>query len=270
MPMATPESPYPEADPLKSTRPYPGSPRRAGNPLAGGPWAGASGDLRRAKEKLQLRNWGKALLRVLWAVVVYAALTACALAAVNLYAKSVLPFYRWELGLIAPEYQVENLDLETALAQPAFGVKARNSDSLSDIGASFPAHSLVFQFQFLVTQGLAHVVMLLFVPLAWPGYSWKRRAAALSCAIPILCLVESADVPWALVGGLDAVKSRFVQASDSLPMIWLHITASGGSFALGLAGGALACQMSAFFENSSPRKSRKSGKGSAPRRRTKK
>jgi hypothetical protein len=211
----------------------------------------------------------KALLRVVWAVAVYAALTACALAAVNLYARSVLPFYRWELGLIAPEYQLENLDLDIALAQPAFGVQARNSDYLSSLDGNFPPRSLVLQFQFLVMQGLAHVVMLMFVPLAWPGFTWKRRAVALACAIPILCLVEFADVPWALVGGLDAVKGRFVQASDSLPMIWLHISASGGSFALGLAGGVLACRMPAIFENSRLRKLRggKSGKRPSSRKR---
>jgi hypothetical protein len=203
----------------------------------------------------------KALPHVLWAVVVYAALTACALAAVNLYAKLVLPFYRWELGLIAQDYQVENLDLDIALGQPAFGVTARNRDFISAIDRSFPARSLVFQFQFLVMQGLAHVVMLLFVPLAWPGLTWKRRAVALACAVPILCLVESADVPWALVGGLDAVKSRFVQGPDSLPMIWLHITASGGSFALGLAGGVLACQLSEIFENPRRRKLRRGESG---------
>jgi len=212
----------------------------------------------------------KELLRVLWAVAVYAALTACALAAVNLYAKLVLPFYRWELGWIAPEYQVENLDLDIALEQPAFTVKARNSDYLFAIDGNFPPRSLFFQFQFLVMQGLAHVVILLFVPLAWPGLTWKLRAVALACAIPILCLVEFADVPWALVGGLDAVKSRFVHAPDSLPMIWLHITASGGSFALGLAGGVLACQMPSIFETSRLRKLRtgKSGKRPASRKRT--
>jgi hypothetical protein len=211
----------------------------------------------------------KAVSRVLWAVVIYAALTACALATLNLYARSVLPFYRWELGLIAPEYQVENLDLGTALAQPAFGVKATNNDYLSDIRANFPPRSLVFEFHLLVMQGLAHVVMLLFVPLAWPGFTRKRRAVALACAIPILFIVESADVPWALVGGLDAVKSNFVPASDSLPTIWLHIAGSGGSFALGLAGGVMACHMPAIFENSRLRKPTREGSGrrSASRKR---
>lgn len=206
----------------------------------------------------------KKLLRVLWAVAVYAALTACALAAVNRYAKFVLPFYRWELGLIAPEYQVENLDLDIALAQPAFTVKARNRGYLFAIDRNYPPRSLFFQFQFLVMQGLAHVVMLLFVPLAWPGLAWKRRAAALAWAIPILCLVEAADVPWALVGGLDAVKSRFVQTPDSLPMIWLHIMASGGSLALGLAGGVMACRMPAVFENSRLRNLRSGDSGKPP------
>jgi hypothetical protein len=211
----------------------------------------------------------KVLLRILWAAAAFAAITACAIAAVKLYANLVLPLCRWELGLIAPEYQVENLVLDIYDAQPAFGVTARNSDYLSGIDRSFPPRSLVFEFQLLVTQGLQHVVMLLFVPLAWPGFTWKRRAVALVCTIPILILVESADVPWALVGGLDSVKGSFVQASDSLPMIWLHITATGGSFALGMAGGLLACQIPAIFENSRLRRPgrRKSGKRQASRKR---
>jgi hypothetical protein len=188
--------------------------------------------------------------RILWAVAVYAVLTACALAAINVYAKSVLPFYRWELGLIAPEYEVEKFDLDVALAQPAFGIKVTNRDELAAIGGNLPPHYMVFEFQILVTQALAHVVMLLFVPLAWPGFTWKRRATALACAVPILFLVESIDVPWALVGGLDTVRSHFAPAPDSLATIWLHITATGGSFALGLAGGLLACRLSALFEKS--------------------
>ena len=211
----------------------------------------------------------KALRNVLWAVAVYAALAACALAAVNLYAKSVIPFYRWELGLIAPEYDVEYLGLDVALAQPAFGVKARNAEYLSSIDRHFQPRSLLFEFQYLVMHGLAHVVMLLFVPLAWPGLTWKRRGAALAWAVPILCLVECADVPWALVGGLDAVKGQFVQASDSLPTIWLHITGSGGAFALGLAGGVLACRMPVVFRKSRRREPRqgKSGRRQASRKR---
>jgi hypothetical protein len=211
----------------------------------------------------------KMLLRVLWGVAAFAATTGGAMAAVTMYAKLVLPLYRRELSVIAPEYQVENFVLDIVHAQPAFGVTARNSDYLTGIDRSFPPRSLVFEFQILVTQGLQHVVMLLFVPLAWPGFTWKRRAASLVCAIPILILVEFADVPWALVGGLDSVKSGFVQTPDSLPAIWLHITATGGSFALGLAGGLLACQMSAIFENSRPRRfgRRGSGKRQASRKR---
>jgi hypothetical protein len=204
----------------------------------------------------------KALLRVLWAIAVYAALAGCALAAVSLYAKSVLPFYRWELGIIAPHYRVESLTLDIALAQPAFDLKAR-SDGSSAIDRNLP-RGLVLQVQILVMQGLSHVVMLLFVPLAWPGFTWKRRAAAVACAIPILCMVESVDVPWALVGGLDAVKSHFVQVSGSLPMIWLHIGDSGGSIALGLAGGVLACAMPDLFERSRRRRVDRGKSGRRP------
>ncbi len=91
----------------------------------------------------------KALQRVLWAVTIYASLTACALAAVNQYAKLVLPFYRWELGWIAPQYEVENLDLVIAQAQPAFSVTARNSHYLSSVDGDFPRAACFFNFSSL-------------------------------------------------------------------------------------------------------------------------
>ncbi|MGO9336578.1 MAG: hypothetical protein ACLPY1_03620 [Terracidiphilus sp.] len=211
----------------------------------------------------------KALLRVLWAVAIYAALTLCALAAVNLYAKSVLPFYRWELGWIAPEYDVQQFDVDRARGELAFDVLATNRGHLYLIDRVVPPRSLTFRVHLLVMRGLEHTVMLLFVPLAWPGLGWKQRAVALAWAIPILCFVEFADLPWVMVGGFDQIKSRAFQTSDSLPIVWSQIEESGGSLALGLAGGGLACQMPAIFENSRLRKLRrgKSGKRPASRKR---
>jgi hypothetical protein len=93
----------------------------------------------------------------------------------------------------------------------------------------------------LIMDGLQHVVLVLLVPLAWPGLDWKRRIAGLAFAIPVLCFVEFADLPWTIVGDLDTAKAELTSSSSSsVAMIWREILATGGRLALGLAGGLLA------------------------------
>jgi hypothetical protein len=206
-----------------------------------------------------MRNWirdstHKMLPRVLWAIAVYAALTMCALVAVNLYAKLVRPFYRWELAWIAPDYEVRQFDIDRARGELAFDVLATNNEVLFLTDRFIPPHVQTFRIHFLVMRGLAHVILLLFVPLAWPGLGWKQRTLALAWAIPILCLVEFVDLPLVMAGAFDTMKSKLVPTPDSLAMIWDQIEETGGYIALGLAGGVLACQMPAFFEKARPRR----------------
>jgi hypothetical protein len=189
----------------------------------------------------------RVLQPVLWAAVVYAALTLCAQAAIQPYAEFVRPFYRWELGWIAPDYQVQQFDIDRPRGELAFNVLATNRGYLVNLSRVIPPRSLTFRVHILVMRGLEHVVMLLLVPLAWPGLTWKRRLAAVACAIPLLCLVEFADLPWVMVGGFDSLRSQYVPAPDSFPMIWSQIEETGGHFALALFAGVLACEMSSVF-----------------------
>ncbi len=187
---------------------------------------------------------------ILWAVLVYAALTVCALAAIHPYAQIVRPFYRWELSFIAPAYSVQQFDIDRARGELAFDVSATNREVLLDIGRRIPPRSQTFRVHILVLRGLEHVVILLLVPLAWPGLLWKRRLLSLACALPILCLVEFADLPWVIVGGFDSLRSQLLSTPDTLPMIWAQIEETGGHFALALVGGVLACWLPSILQPS--------------------
>jgi hypothetical protein len=193
----------------------------------------------------------RVLLAGLWAVAVYAVLTACALAAVNLYGEAMLPFYRWELGWIAPEYEVQYLDVDHSSAQPKFSIKVRDNEYMSIDGKLHAPGSLTDEYRILVMDGLQPVVLVLWVPLAWPKLSLKRRLAAVACAMPVLLVVEFADIPWAMVGGLDEAKASLTHASASFPMIWREMLSTGGRLALGLAGGLVACGIARILQRSS-------------------
>jgi len=205
-----------------------------------------------------------ALLRVLWAVAVFAALSAGALLLADVYGRAVLPFYRWELSWIAPEYEVRKLEVDHSDPQPKFRITALETQFVLAGGQLHPPRTIAYTSFALVMSGLQHVVLVFFVPLAWPGLTWKRRIAAAMCAIPALCAIEFLDIPWSLVGGLDAAKADMTHTSETFAMIWRELLSTGGRLALALAGGALACEMAIIVGKFRPRKLRRRGFGSRP------
>jgi hypothetical protein len=198
----------------------------------------------------------KTLSRILWAVVVYAALTGCALLLRDAYASAALPVYRWELSWIAPGYEVQKFTIDRSGSQPTFSVIALGKRYIRVDGQQ---HRLttVYQSRFQVTSALPHAVLLFFVPLAWPGLTRKRRLTAVLFAIPILCVLEFADVPWSLIGALDATRASAGNGPKTVAMLWEVLLGTGGRLALALAGGVLATQMPTLFEKSQSRKLRR-------------
>jgi len=213
----------------------------------------------------------KLLLSGLWAVAVFAALSGCALLLTNAYGNAVLPFYRWELSSIAPDYEVRKLDVDHSDRQPKFNIKALDTQYVYQGDLLQPPGTVTYTTSVLVMYGLQHVVLVFFVPLAWPGLTWKRRLAAVMYAIPALCAIEFVDIPWCLVGGLEGAKSDMAHTSETFATIWGVLLDTGGRLALGLAGGVLACEMPSIFENSQLRKlrRRKSAKCPPSRKRAK-
>lgn len=182
---------------------------------------------------------GSLLRTGLWIVTVYAALTIAALLATNVYGELVLPFYGWELGWIAPNYEIKTLEVDRWGTQPVFKVVVEDRELGFIDGRLRPVGGM--ECQVLVMHGLQHVVLLLLVPLAWPGLNSKRRLLALLFALPLLLMVEFADIPWAIVGGLDSERADLTNGASSLAVTWMEILNTGGRLALGLAGGLAAC-----------------------------
>jgi hypothetical protein len=189
----------------------------------------------------------RALWRILWAVAVYAALSVCALLLTDVYATVVLPVYRWELNWIAPRYEVQKLEIDRSESQPKFSVIALGRRYVR-IGGEPHLLTTVYQSSFQVMSALQHVVLLFFVPLAWPGVTLKRRLSAVFFAIPILCALEFADVPWSLIGALDATRASAGNGPETVATIWEVLMGTGGRLALSLAGGLLAVWGSNFIE----------------------
>ena len=176
---------------------------------------------------------GSLLRTGLWIVTVYAALTLAALIGTNAYGELVLPFYGWELGCIAPNYQIEKLEVDRSGMQPWFTVRVEDRELGFIDGRLRPVGGM--ECSILVMHGLQHVVLLLLVPLAWPGLNWKRRLMAIAVAVPLLFMVEFADIPWAIVGSFDNEKAYLTHGASSLAMTWMEILNTGGRLALGLA-----------------------------------
>lgn len=184
-----------------------------------------------------------------WAVTVYVVLSVCTLISVDAYGHAMLSFCRWELGWVAPQYGVQQLYVGRSNSEPAFNIAARNNDYVYVDGELDPPGRFTLQATIAVMPGLQYVVLVLLVPLAWPGLAWKRRLAALACAIPILCAVEFVDIPLHMVGGLDLAIAAHNHAPDTLAMTLAQILDTGGRLVLGLTGGLAACGIAAIFKN---------------------
>jgi hypothetical protein len=180
----------------------------------------------------------QASVRVL---VVYATLTICALAAVDLYAQTMLPFYRWELGWIAPDYKIEQFFVVRSGGQLGFGVKALGNEYVLPNGHVLPAGAFECSTAIIVMEGLQHVVLVLLVPLAFPGLTWRRRLTSLAFALPILFIAECTDVPLDILGGLDQSRAGLLHIGPSWAAVCFELLSSGGALALALSGGLLAC-----------------------------
>jgi hypothetical protein len=206
------------------------------------------------------------LLRILWALTVFVALSASALYWTDAYGRTALPFYRWELSWIAPDYEIQTLALDHSDPQPRFRVLAMDKLGTAESSqARGPAAYMVFA---LVMSSLQPVILALFLPLAWPGLAWKRRIAALLWAVPILGAVQFADVPWTLLGNLDAAKAHNNHSSATFAMTWSALLGTGARLALGLAAGVIACQIPVLLDSYRQRKKRtgKAKKRTTPRR----
>lgn len=206
------------------------------------------------------------LLRTcLSALTIYAALIAFALSVVGVYGQRIVPFYRWELSKIAPQYRIQTIKFDQSGIDPVFKVRARHLvlvrggsfEMMADVGSDFWAMA-----------GLEHLVLVLLIPLAWPGLKRRQRLLSLLAAVPVLIAFEWADTPWSIVGIFDQESYLKSGSPVTTAMYWAVMLNSGWRAALSLAGGLLAYGCGYLIENwLSPSPSRKGTKRSKVSRR---
>ena len=197
----------------------------------------------------------------LWALTVYVALTALSLSILSIYGQTIIPFYRWELGRIASSYRVQTITFDQSGMDPLFKVRARRLIVSGPYAMLYDVSSIAW-----AMAGLQHFVLVLLIPLAWPGLKLRQRLLSLPVAIPFLIAFEWADTPWSIVSGLDLGSVSVTGGPIPSATIWTEILNAGGRLALSLAGGLLACGGGYFIEQSlSP--SRKTSKRSRASRR---
>jgi hypothetical protein len=156
----------------------------------------------------------------------------------------MLPLYRWELSSMAPQYEIRLLtfdesDASSPLRDAQFKVAVRDTDHLLPGDRSSMLNHLGCRVSAM--PGLQHFVLVLLIPLAWPGLGWKARLIGVAAALPLLAALEWADTPWVIVGCLDRGSASITGEPASAAALWADLLDSGGRLALSLAGGLLAC-----------------------------
>ncbi len=184
------------------------------------------------------------LVACLWALAVYAGLTASSVALIGAYGRAMLPFYRWELSTIAPGYEIRLLTFDQAettseLRDAQFKIAVRDSDHLRPGDRASMLNHLGCRVSAM--PGLQHLVLVLLIPFAWPGLAWRVRLFGVAAALPLLAALEWADTPWVIVGCLDRGSAMITGAPATGAAIWANLLDSGGRLALSLACGLLAC-----------------------------
>jgi hypothetical protein len=161
----------------------------------------------------------------------------------------MLSFIRWELDWIAPQYRLQDLSIDRSADEPAFTIAALNNEYVYVDGQMLPPGSFTVAGRIAVMPGLQTVILVLLVPLAWPGLRWKRRVIAVVFAIPLLLAVQMADIPVDLLGGMDLVNATYNHVPNTFAMTWADILDTGGRLALALAAGLFACTISSFIDS---------------------
>jgi hypothetical protein len=202
----------------------------------------------------------------LWALGIYAALLAFSLSVVGVYGQEIVSFYRWELSKIAPEYIIQTIKFDQTGADPVFKVRARHAVLIG--GGSFEVMADVGS-DFWAMAGLEHLVLVMLIPLAWPGLKRRQRLLSVLAAIPILIALEWLDTPWSIVGILD--QESFVNSGGPVTaaMYWAVMLNSGWRVAMSLTGGLLACGGGYFMESLlSPRPKKKTQRSKSSTKRS--
>ncbi len=158
------------------------------------------------------------------------------------YGELWVPLYQWELSVIAPELDINEVSVASPQGERVVMLDAEVRAG-SVFGHYFFQSAVPMTSSTLLGHMLLHPIVMLLVVLAWPTPGITRKFFYALAAIPFLVVVELLDVPLVLLGSLqDLVLSN--SSPDALrfaPLVnWMNLLNGGGRIALSVVAALLA------------------------------
>ncbi len=184
----------------------------------------------------------KAIFRfVMMLALSYAVLLAASVRLGPLYGNLWLPLFQWEMEHIAPDYRVVTLHIVERQQQRVVESVIETARPVRIGGTIIPA-DLPMTGSTIIGNQLLHPVLLFSFLLAWPKIRLGERFILLFLSLPFLVVVEVADIPLALLGGVQDVLLYTLapdHLSGSFLVYWMNFLSAGGRQALTLSAAVL-------------------------------
>lgn len=162
------------------------------------------------------------------------------------YARLLLPLYRWELGHLAQNYQIESLMLGDNRGEGVVSLSLLTQYFV--LGKQVITPGISISCSTLIGHALQHPLLTLSLAIAWPASTLAQRIMRLCWALPFLVLVELLDIPLILLGSVqDLLTANFAAVNDSFIIGWMNFLNGGGRPALSLFAAMMAVVCSRFF-----------------------
>jgi len=172
-------------------------------------------------------------------IMVYLVLLTLSLYYGSAYAGFLLPLYRWELGHLAQDYDIQGLMLGDSHGEGVVILTLLSQYFV--IGGHVVPSGISISCSTLVGHALQHPLLILSLAVAWPASTLARRMVQLCCALPFLLLVELLDIPLILLGSAqDLMMANFPSANGSFLVGWMNFLNGGGRPALSIFAAMMA------------------------------
>lgn len=169
------------------------------------------------------------------------------------YVEILLPLYRWEIGLLSPDYHIASLALADNRGEAVIALTLDMIRYIVVAGHGLPPGGSISS-STLAGHALQHPLLLLSLLVAWPAASFFHRMVLLAIAVPLLLLVEMLDVPLVLLGSIeDLIIANIAPDASSFLVYWMNFLNGGGRLALSIAGAVLVVALSKWlFQHTTP------------------
>lgn len=153
------------------------------------------------------------------------------------YTNFWLPWYRFILEFILPDYRLLSLDLVWRGGESLIAGKFI-STGFQVIHGQVAAAGFTVNASTLMGHALLHPIMLTAAVLAWPRLNWTERAIRMLASVPFLVVVETLDIPIVLASTVTDMVSWSASpeaAAASQFINWSMVLNGGGRMALIIA-----------------------------------